>query len=62
MFNKYELGISIKTIISSFETLYHITDNQELFSNLEKLFNPNLSDDGLQIENKLFQNFLSHKK
>ena len=62
LINKYELGVSIQTIISSFETLYHITNNQELFSNLEKIFNPNLSDDGLQIDNRLYKNFLSFKK
>ena len=62
LINKHELEVSIQTIISSFETLYHITNNQELFSNLEKIFNPNLSDDGLQIDNRLYKNFLSFKK
>ena len=60
--NKCELNISIQTIISSLETLHQITDNQELYSNLEKIFEPNLCDDNTQIENRLYKNFLNYKK
>ena len=59
--NKCELNNSIQTIISSLETLYHITDNQELYSNLEKLFNQNLTEDNIQIENRFYKNFLNYK-
>ena len=58
--NKCELNNSIQTIISSLETLYHITDNQELYSNLEKLFNQNLTEDNIQIENRFYKNFLNY--
>ena len=60
--NKCKLNISIQTIISSLETLHQITDNQELYSNLEKIFDQNLSDDNIQIENRLYKNFLNYKK
>ena len=59
--NKCELNISIQTIISSLETLHQITDNQELYSNLEKLFNQNLTEDNIQIENRFYKNFLNYK-
>ena len=59
--NKCELNISIQTIISSLETLHQITDNQELYSNLEKLFNQNLTEDNIQIEKRFYKNFLNYK-
>jgi hypothetical protein len=49
----------MQTIISSLEEIYTLTNNQDLYNNLDLLFK---GEEKENIQNKLYLNFLSSKK
>ena len=53
------IKLNMQTIISSLEEIYTLTNNQELYNNLDLLFK---GEEKENIQNKLYLNFLSSKK
>ena len=53
------INLNMQTIISSLEEIYILTNNQDLYNNLDLLFK---GEEKENIENKLYLNFLSSKK
>ena len=53
------IKLNMQTIISSLEEIYTLTNNQELYNNLDLLFK---GEENENIQNKLYLNFLSSKK
>ncbi len=53
------IKLNMQTIISSLEEIYTLTNNQDLYNNLDLLFK---GEEKENIQNKLYLNFLSSKK